>query len=464
METDKRNANNGWKKYTTRSVPGRTIALNERVMPSKAVTPNTSFENFQEATEDVWDLGDDEYCHISDKKVLTVSPPSRPSSPPALKPASMIVKLSEPPLPTVCGTRRPGIAVRRSAEGWKPSVKAFEPPQRKGLLQKFQDILDSEAPDLEKLRSLSWKGIPTQVRPLVWKILSGYLPERKDRRRSVLDRKRDEYFGFVRQYYDNRSEDSMHQETYRQIHIDIPRMSPLVPLFQQPTVQLIFERILYIWSIRHPASGYVQGMNDLVTPFFVVFLCEVTPLNDDVEIYEVNTIAQSELDQIEADSYWCMSKLLDGIQDNYTFAQPGIQSKVNTLKILMQRVNKPLFDHLERNGIEFLQFTFRWMNNLLMRELPLRCTVRLWDTYLSESDNGFSVFHLYVCAAFLKNFSDGLLKERDFQGLMLMLQNLPTEKWGDAEITLLVADAYHLKYMFADAPSHLITGEYLQNK
>ena len=36
----------------------------------------------------------------------------------------------------------------------------------------------------------------------------------------------------------------------------------------------IFERILYIWAIRHPASGYVQGMNDLVTPFFVVFLSE----------------------------------------------------------------------------------------------------------------------------------------------------------------------------------------------
>ena len=36
----------------------------------------------------------------------------------------------------------------------------------------------------------------------------------------------------------------------------------------------VFERILYIWAIRHPASGYVQGINDLVTPFFVVFLAE----------------------------------------------------------------------------------------------------------------------------------------------------------------------------------------------
>lgn len=32
------------------------------------------------------------------------------------------------------------------------------------------------------------------------------------------------------------------------------------------------ERILYIWAIRHPASGYVQGINDLLTPLYVVFL------------------------------------------------------------------------------------------------------------------------------------------------------------------------------------------------
>lgn len=80
-------------------------------------------------------------------------------------------------------------------------------------------------------------------------------------------------------------------------------------------------------------------MNDLVTPFFVVFLCELTSPNEDVEVFDVAQLSLSDLHQIEADSYWCMSKLLDGIQDNYTFAQPGIQAKVNTLRILMQRVD-----------------------------------------------------------------------------------------------------------------------------
>jgi len=51
-------------------------------------------------------------------------------------------------------------------------------------------------------------------------------------------------------------------------------MNPLMPIFQQTVVQELFERILFIWAIRHPASGYVQGINDLVTPFFVVSLSE----------------------------------------------------------------------------------------------------------------------------------------------------------------------------------------------
>ena len=32
--------------------------------------------------------------------------------------------------------------------------------------------------------------------------------------------------------------------------------------------------------------------------------------------------------QQQADTYWCFSRLLDGIQDHYTFAQPGIQRMV----------------------------------------------------------------------------------------------------------------------------------------
>lgn len=36
-----------------------------------------------------------------------------------------------------------------------------------------------------------------------------------------------------------------------------------------------------MWHMRHPASGYVQGINDVVTPFVVVFLSEYIEVNLD---------------------------------------------------------------------------------------------------------------------------------------------------------------------------------------
>lgn len=39
---------------------------------------------------------------------------------------------------------------------------------------------------------------------------------------------------------------------------------------------------------------------------------------------------------VEADCYWCLSKLLDGIQDHYTDAQPGIQRTVFKVKELVR--------------------------------------------------------------------------------------------------------------------------------
>lgn len=43
--------------------------------------------------------------------------------------------------------------------------------------------------------------------------------------------------------------------------------------------------------------------------------------------------------------------------------------------------SEQVHQHLDQHEVRYLQFAFRWMNNLLMREVPLRCTIRLWDTY-----------------------------------------------------------------------------------
>ncbi|KJE88419.1 TBC1 domain family protein [Capsaspora owczarzaki ATCC 30864] len=347
---------------------------------------------------------------------------------------------------------RPPIPQTPGKAGSAGSQAELSAERKAGRLEKFRKVLEAPNVDLDALKKLSWSGIPIEVRPTTWQLLSGYLPANSDRRAQTIQRKRDEYRGFVQLYFSEQSKKN-NQALYRQIHIDMPRTNPDVVLFQSEKVQEILERILYIWAIRHPASGYVQGMNDLVTPFFTVFL---TPhVGDaDVESFDISSLPQEALDVIEADCFWCLNKFLDHIQDFYTLAQVGIQKQVMLLKEVVTRVDAPLNDFLQSHDIQYLQFSFRWMNCLLMRELPHRCVVRMWDTYVAEGDN-FAQLHLYVCAAFLVKFSKDLRSKTDFQDVMLFLQSLPTNNWSNDEMELLLSEAFMWKSLFHNAQSHL---------
>lgn len=59
----------------------------------------------------------------------------------------------------------------------------------------------------------------------------------------------------------------------------------------------------------------------------------------DPETFDVAHLPTSVLQAVEADSFWCLSKLTEGIQDNYTPGQPGIQRQVNKLREHCERVD-----------------------------------------------------------------------------------------------------------------------------
>jgi len=284
-------------------------------------TNSTSFESFTASCEDAWDsnLEDTLVSNMSgmscNNRVRTVSnscsnkvPHSTPNKEMILpKQQNHDIKLpdqqqhlvevevetntvSSPSSssfnPNAVRKSIPGSASCLPRSGAKPATPPADPDPK---LSKFKKLVyDDEVTDMNQLRSMSWSGIPQEVRHVTWKLLLGYLPVVKSRRNQVLESKRNDYDQLVSRYYNNMTPTS--DEMWRQIHIDIPRMQPLISIFQQELVQKMFERILYIWSIRHPAAGYVQGMNDLVTPFFVTYLSEFTPGQafKDVESFDVS--------------------------------------------------------------------------------------------------------------------------------------------------------------------------------
>ncbi|KAG6768741.1 TBC1 domain family member 22B [Populus alba x Populus x berolinensis] len=320
-------------------------------------------------------------------------------------------------------------------------------------VMKFTKELSGSTVTLEKLRELAWSGVPPYMRPNIWRLLLGYASPNSDRREGVLRRKRLEYLDCVAQFYDipdtERSDDEINM--LRQISVDCPRTVPDVIFFQQEQVQKSLERILYTWAIRHPASGYVQGINDLATPFLVVFLSE--HLEGDIHKWSISDLSPDKISNVEADCYWCLSKLLDGMQDHYTFAQPGIQRLVFKLKELVNRIDEPVSRHMEEQGLEFLQFAFRWFNCLLIREIPFHLVTRLWDTYLAEGD-ALPDFLIYIFASFLLTWSEELQK-LDFQELVMFLQHLPTQNWTHQELEMVLSRAFMWHSMFNNSPSHL---------
>ncbi|CAN0554325.1 unnamed protein product, partial [Ectocarpus sp. 12 AP-2014] len=166
-----------------------------------------------------------------------------------------------PPPPPTPAAATGGVPAAAQAPAAAPAL-ATRPSYRD---KRFDDVLGEEVVKLDELRKLSWNGVPPVHRAAVWQLLVGYMPANRARREAALERKRREYWEAVPHYFDvpDAARSLQEQNILRQILVDVPRTCPDVPFFHQDKVQRAMERILYIWAIRHPASGYVQGINDL---------------------------------------------------------------------------------------------------------------------------------------------------------------------------------------------------------
>lgn len=330
---------------------------------------------------------------------------------------------------------------------------------------KFTNIIDKEHIDILQLQERLWSGCVKceyRIRESAWKLILGYLPNRLDRQSEVLRRKRLEYQSLSNAFNANRT----HLETtsasldasqtsYRQIKIDIPRTCFYsIVFFKSEDVSDLMLRVLYIWSLRNPACSYVQGMNDVAVPTLIVLLegkygQPISMLNNDTGI------SQRELEDVEADLYWIISKLLQDLQDHYTSSQPGIQRMSQKLKGIIQRVDLGLFQHLEFEQVDFMQISFRWFNCLFTREFKHDCLLRLWDTCIAESD-GFSSFLVYFAAALLNNYA-AELKASSFVQIITLLNNSDAsrERFDIKTMETLISEAYVLMSLFHSSPHHL---------
>ncbi|CCD15246.1 unnamed protein product [Trypanosoma congolense IL3000] len=375
----------------------------------------------------------------------------------------------------------------------------------------LRDILSRDPVPIDELRGVSRRGCPAGFRYEVWCYLAGYLQPSRFNRATILARKRQEYVGYMQSSYGavdwdaafataengvgivavgetnmgslhtpfghgaSKASSSLNTPSeselviLKQIRKDVHRLSAGVAYLSNKRVVLSLERCLYIWALRHPACGYVQGMDDFAIPFISVVLanrvCRAKTVADlytldeeEVEaLLSMEVIGEEEwVSTIEADTYWLVSYLLNSVQENFTYNQRGLHRMVQKLESVVRTVNLKLCNHLLDNlQINFTQFSFRWMNCFLLRELNATQALRLWDAYLADEEKDWCTTHVYTCAAFLQWWAAALLQEDDYCVAMKFLQNLPTNELSDQDISVIISQGVVMKKLYNSAVAHL---------
>lgn len=335
------------------------------------------------------------------------------------------------------------------------SLLMKDKPQAKKI-RTFAGLLSNPVVNLERIRDISWAGIPDQFRPTIWRLFLDYEPVNAALRVQTLEHKRADYFDCLQRVFGESQRHlwtSAQKQTQTQILRDLPRTH--VTLLRSQRVQDLFERVLFVWAVRHPASGYVQGMNDLLQPFFFVFLSQFADVEncfDLSDLTDIDFIPDEKLREVEADSFWCFSKLLDGLQDLYTKDQPGLYKMLNSLQNVIQKVDPKLAAWISQEEIEYQEFAFRWMNCLLVREFPMPLVLRLWDMYLSNHSK-ISVTHVFVCAAMMTTLSERLVGVPHAEFVM-KIQQIDPKEWKMDDMDMIIAQAFVYESKFSQSSSH----------
>ena len=216
----------------------------------------------------------------------------------------------------------------------------------------------------------------------------------------------------------------------------------------------------------------------------------------------IGEIPEEIMDEVEADTFWCLEYMMNAIQDyRYNDAffpkssksskskfqsskDDGIQKMIVLTEKVIQRVDPTLHSHLKSKGVEFQWFCFRWINTLHVRTMNEKCLIRLWDTCLCEEIDkrnkggfgldyftafgydrkrskkrlhlsGFLSFQIYVCAALIHLIRESIVSEETFENILCRLRNLSLENWGIDDVTMLLSQAFVWKETFSNSEDQL---------
>ena len=307
---------------------------------------------------------------------------------------------------------------------------------------KLLSVLITKDIPYSQLQKFIFNGIPDDIsslRPLLWKICLNYLSLKPSEWENQLKIKRDRYNHLLNKYLplinnkilflkfakDNPlsiNNDSKfnnyfkNKEDYESINKDIERTRAHMNFVmtknkqnEKETNAQVMNRILYIYSKEHSEVSYIQGMNELLAPFYFCFSNDRNP---------------DSLKYIEHDSYGAFENLMETIKDIFIKkkdnTKTGINERLKNIEYLLEIYDYKLYNHFKKNKIEIQLYGIKWFTLLFTQNFEMPDILRIWDSILSYPDI-FDYLN-YLMLSPLKIKKEKLIKS-DMAGILMEIQN-----------------------------------------
>ena len=245
---------------------------------------------------------------------------------------------------------------------------------------------------------------------------------------------------------------------WEEVEKDTKRTRSELDLFSQPTTKLltrclsreltrkdpevhsdVLSRILYVYGKLNPGVRYVQGMNELLAPFYYCFI------KDDNPAFK---------GYAEPDSFYCFSVLMGEMKENFVKSlddtDAGIKSRITELNNLLKKIDLPLWTHLDNENVHPQFYTLRWIMLMLTQEFELLDVLRLWDTLLSHPNK--TDFLNYCCIALVVNIRNNIINEE----FPVIMENLQKNAATDLDGMLKKAIALYKQYANPEEMSYIV--------
>ncbi len=324
--------------------------------------------------------------------------------------------------------------------------------ERTGL---FLKVLNRPKINLVYLRSISFRGIPSEckgLRGIVWRLLLGLLPADTKSWEQVIA-------GKAAQYEQLKATLKMprvpkitpglgrlltpDEDLAKEVKIDIKRTKRDMPFFGQrpgateeekkdgsPKKSLeeedeaflygeadshrqIISRMLYVFAKLNSVSGYVQGMNEIIS---VIYYCLGTQSGEEFG------------EHLESGTYFCFADVMGELKDSYT-RQPdkslgGVRRTMQNIGEILKRVDPDYAAYLAESKVDIQLFSLRWVMLLFAQDLDMERVIRLWDALLGDPER-FLFLHYFVAQLVID--AKKLVVGREFYVFVKQVQNIPRD-------------------------------------